>query len=371
MKNSTRKINNLAVFLAIGESLHDFKSKGQLKRLVNYNLKSYSQKFDQVYVFSYENEKTKLFSNCTVIPNKYRLHRYLYSLLLPILERQLIKKCSVSRGLQLTGGIPALVTKLLFQIPYVVNYGYDYVEFAKIEGKYLQSVLYSLIIYPILALANAVIATSKTNAKIVAKSVGSAKVRLIPNGVDLKLFKPLSQNKRKDIITIGFIGRLEKQKNLENLILACSRVHFPYQLEFWGAGAQKSALLKLAKTKKVNLEILPPQEYRKLPEILAKIDIFALISKTEGNPKILIEAMAAAKSIVASDIPGIDNIVKNNTTGLLTKTDAKSISVAISRLKQSDIRSKLGSSARLYIQNNYDIEILQVLENNLLLSLCR
>ena len=61
---------NLGVFLAIGESLSDLKSKGQLKRLLDYNIKEYSQNFDKVYIFSYENEKNfKLPKNCTLIAN--------------------------------------------------------------------------------------------------------------------------------------------------------------------------------------------------------------------------------------------------------------------------------------------------------------
>jgi len=48
---------NLGLFLSIGESLKDLEEKGQLNRLVNYNIKKYSQAFNKVYVFSYLNEK--------------------------------------------------------------------------------------------------------------------------------------------------------------------------------------------------------------------------------------------------------------------------------------------------------------------------
>ena len=50
----------LGVFLAIGESFKDFRAKGQLKRLLNYNIKEYSRHFDKVYIFSYSNEREKL-----------------------------------------------------------------------------------------------------------------------------------------------------------------------------------------------------------------------------------------------------------------------------------------------------------------------
>lgn len=370
MKKYTKEKNNLAVFLAIGESLEDFRSKGQLKRLMDYNIKSFCRNFNHVYVFSYKNESYRPFNNCTVITNQYGLHRYIYALLLPLIERRFIRNCSVSRGLQLTGGIPATVSKLFFKIPFIVNYGYDYETFAKIEGKQIQAILYRIIKYPILMFADKVIATTEANAIEVSEITNEDKVEIIPNGVDLKLFKPTNLNQNKTL-KITFIGRLEKQKNLDNLITACSSLTFPYQLKFYGQGSQKSDLVKLSKKIGVNLKIFPPQDYHKLPKIFKKTDIFVLPSIVEGNPKILLEAMAAAKSIVATDVSGINSLIENGKTGLLTQVDAKSIANAIKKLSNKKIRSKLGNNARLYVQNNFDIKILQAKEVNLLLELAK
>src|SRR3989344_3942762 len=104
----------LGVFLAIGESLGDLKSKGQLKRLLDYNIKAYCQNFEKVYIFSYANEKEKLPKNCRLITNEKNINRYIYSLILPFLKKKYIDDCDIIRGLQLSGGIPASVCKIFF-----------------------------------------------------------------------------------------------------------------------------------------------------------------------------------------------------------------------------------------------------------------
>src|SRR3989344_1670878 len=149
----------LGLVLAIGESLKDFKEKGQDRLLVEQNLKAYSQNFEKVFVFSYENEKYPLYKNSQLIANHAGIHRYLYSLAMPLIHRKEFKKCDVLRGLQVTGGIPCVVAKILYKKPFVVNYGYDYEAVSKIEKKYSQAFLYKIFAPIILKFADAVIVT--------------------------------------------------------------------------------------------------------------------------------------------------------------------------------------------------------------------
>ena len=180
----------LGVILAIGESLSDLKSKGQLKRLIDYNIQKYSHAFNQVFIFSYEAEKNfNLPKNCQLIANTSRLHRYPYSILMPIIKRKEITRCDVLRGLQLSGGIPAVIAKIIYGKRFIINYGYDYSKFAKIEDKNFQSFLYKLIQKLILVLADKVIVTSTEIKERLEKIIDKSKIIYIPNGVDLNLFR--------------------------------------------------------------------------------------------------------------------------------------------------------------------------------------
>src|SRR3989344_9077546 len=96
----------LGVILAIGESIDDFKKKGQDKLLVESHIKSYLKAFNSVYIFSYRNEAYKLPKGANLVANKFNLHRFIYSIVMPVTCRDAIKKCDILRGLQVTGGIP-------------------------------------------------------------------------------------------------------------------------------------------------------------------------------------------------------------------------------------------------------------------------
>ena len=118
---------NLGLFLAIGESFKDLEEKGQLKRLTEYNIEKYSEAFDKVFIFTYKDEKGyRLPKNCYLVPNNKNINRFVYSIVLPLIKRTEIDQCNILRGLQITGGIPASVAKIVFKKTFIINYDYVY-----------------------------------------------------------------------------------------------------------------------------------------------------------------------------------------------------------------------------------------------------
>lgn len=361
---------NLGLILAIGESFSDFKKKGQLKRLVDYNIKTYSQNFEKVYIFSYEKEKGfSLPDNCYLVPNDKNLNRYVYSLLLPFLKRKEINDCEVLRGLQLTGGIPAAISKIFHKKKFIINFGYDYSKFAKFEDKNIQSVLYKLIESPILKLADKVIVTSRQLEQVFTEKIGRKKLVFIPNGVDTNLFRKLPEKSKKNF-TVMFIGRLEKQKNLENLILALKNIP-KVRAIFIGVGTQKRNLMLLAEKNNVDLNFYGPIDYEKLPKALSTTDVFVLPSHIEGNPKILLEAMSCGIAVLGSNVEGIRELINDGENGLLSETDEKSIESKLRMLQDVNLRKRLGQNGRKFILKNYEIDNVLTKEVNLLLKLSK
>lgn len=357
---------NLGLFLAIGESLSDFEKRGQLARLVNYNINKYAQIFDEVFIFTYQNEQFKLPKNCILVTNKWGIHRYIYALLLPIIHIRYVKKCDILRGLQLTGGIPAAVAKVLFGKKFIINYGYDYASFAKIEGKHIQPILYKMIQKPILSLADAIIVTSQDLAKQLG-NIGGSKIFYIPNGVDLGLFRPIKDKSFGKILKIIYVGRFEKQKNLESIIKAVSQVKSQIVLDFYGFGKEQKPLRQLADSLAVRLSIHDPVDYLVLPKILASAHVFVLPSLEEGSPKILFEAMACGLPIIGTNVRGIKELIINGKTGLLVEPNPASIAQAIQKLaKNPKLREKLSLAARQFVQARFDINKLLDQEINLL-----
>ncbi len=335
---------NLGVFLNIGESFDDYRKKGQYDLIAEYLLSNYSRNFEKVFVFSYADEKFTIFNNVCILPNKWRLNRFFYSILAPFLYRKEIQSCSVLRGLQLAGGIPCLIANMVFDKPYVINYGYEYDHFARIEGKWLQWFLYKVIHWPILYFATKIIVTAsylKTSVKPFTKKNN---IVLIPNGVDTSQFIPRKLRKINDVL---FIGRLETQKNIHTLLEAVHLYKKKLRITIVGTGSQKQALQKLAQAYGVDCLFKGTVQHNKLPVIFNQSKIFVLPSLLEGNPKVLLEAFACGLPVIASNIDAHRDIIQSDQNGILCKPEAQSLAVALQNvMKNTILQTTFGINAR-------------------------
>ena len=355
----------LGVFLAIGESIRDFKNKGQDKLLINYNFKTYSENFDKVYVFSYENERYTFFSNVIVLPNKYKLPRYFYSIFLPLFYPKEIISGDIFRGLQITGGLPGIITKLFFRKKIIINYGYDYAKQAFIEGKKTRAFLYQLLKKLIFLIADKVIVTTTELRRQLNKN--NPKTVLIPNGININLFKKINQSKKYSCI---FVGRLERQKNLAVLIKAASKLDKRYRtILIIGEGKLKNRLFSYARKLAVNLKVISTVSNNQLPKYYNRAEIFILPSLLEGNPKALLEAMSCGLPCIGNDISGINSIIKDKYNGLIFKKTVNSLTDKLNLLlSDPKLAIKIGVNARKTIIRNYNYEILKKKEIKLLKS---
>jgi glycosyltransferase involved in cell wall biosynthesis len=95
---------------------------------------------------------------------------------------------------------------------------------------------------------------------------------------------------------------------------------------------------------------------------LAEIDVAVLPTwarwRMEGCPVALLEALAAGKACVATDIPGSRDIVENGVSGILVPPeDPEALALALQQLASSqDLRQQLGAAARQRIMDSYRIE---------------
>ncbi len=357
---------NLGLILSPGDSLLKQRKSGQLDRLIQYYLTPYSKHFKQVYIFSYASQKSKfnLPLNTSVIFKPKLVPYQLYQLLIPLIHRKLIKKIDVFRVFQAIGGLPLL----FINKPSVVTYGYHYHQFAKIEKQPLKANLINLIIKPILTKTSQIIVTSTENLKYLSKFGFKNKLTLITNGVDTTQFIPFGQ---KEPFLVLSIGRLTHQKDYSLLIKAIhhSKHQARIKLVLIGQGKLKAKLIQLAKKLKVNLTILPPQPHQTLIKHYQKAAVFSLTSKTEGQPKVLLEALSCACACLTTSFPG--NIITHNQTGLIAK-DRKDLTKNLDLLlDKPSLRLRLGGKARQEIIKNYDINKLVKKEINLLKKLIR
>ncbi len=338
---------------AAGDSFRNLEKAGQDSLFKNFYVKKFSKNFNKVMIFSYANEKVKgLPKNVLVIPNKYNLHRYLYGLLMPILNFKQINECDVFRVYHLFGTLPAVISKIFFRKKYTFNYAYDYIKFAQIEEKPLQVYLLKIINFLAKHTASKIFVANKTlEANIKVKN----KV-FLPNGVDTNTFKKSKTTKNK-ITKILSVGRLEKQKNYQMLIDALEGLNV--KLVIVGSGSLKRDLENQSKLRQVSLTIIDKIPHARINNIYQLADIFVLPSLIEGSPKALFEAMASEKAVLGSDVEGMNDIINNGQNGILVKQNVKSLKLGLTRLlKSRSLRQKLAKNARKYILENYDLSTL-------------
>lgn len=354
-------MNILGIMLPMGQSKKLLIESGQWQ-LWEGELKEYNKQFDHIELFEYHF-------------NDWR--RYIEVLFYPLLQKSRMCRCSMLKAVHLTGAIPCLLAKLFYGKKFLFSFGYHYDQFALVERKYFQWIFAKLFL-PIAMRGADIVMVPTEELKKYARGHGAKKVEIIPNGVDTELFKdrPLdikgSTFPDKKNITILFVGRLERQKNLETLIRAVHEISTNIKLVFVGSGSLKEEFLLLAKKLKVYLEIKKPVPHGRLSDIYHQADIFVLPSLVEGHPKVLLEAMVCELPCVASDIPGARDIITHNKDGFLVEPTVIGVSGGINRLiLDSQLRQKLGREARKTIEEKYNKQKLIVKEIRLLKSLKR
>jgi len=178
--------------------------------------------------------------------------------------------------------------------------------------------------------------------------VAPEKCRLVLNGVNVAAFSRTVEvvRKRQEVglldtdIVVGTMANLRPQKNHKNLIraFAQARKKAPnLKLLLAGDGECRSDLEELACKLDVSNGILFLGHRTDAEELMAIIDIYCLPSFYEGMPLSIMEAWAAGKPVVATDVLGIREIVRDQENGLLVRSDDSSaLADALLKMIQDD-----------------------------------
>jgi glycosyltransferase involved in cell wall biosynthesis len=170
-----------------------------------------------------------------------------------------------------------------------------------------------------------------TNSTLAAKSligrglVAEKNMRVIPNGIRLEPYAFNAKAReafRAEWAITGdefvwlAVGRLEEQKDFKTLLQAFSKL-FSGRLLVAGEGPMLGEL----KTDANNLGLKERVRFlglrKDIPLVLSAADAFVLSSAWEGLPNVVMEALAAAKPVVATDVGGVRELVEENKSGFI------------------------------------------------------
>ena len=127
---------------------------------------------------------------------------------------------------------------------------------------------------------------------------------------------------------------------------------------FVGEGEDREKLLNLVRENGLDNQVYFLGQRKDIPQILQLSNGLILPSLYEGLPLCVIEAMAAGKAVVATDVGGTNKLVKNNETGFVVPPkDSKSLALAIENLARlSDKGKRMGQLGKELVIKNYSIK---------------
>jgi glycogen synthase len=220
--------------------------------------------------------------------------------------------------------------------------------------------------------AKLIVAVSKYSMGRILESydVDNSKVRVVPNGVDPEKFKPQDRDVARQHLGLSnepcvlFVGSLIPRKGLQFLIKAAEKiVNQRPQTKFLivGEGPLKNQLQALISTQDLlgNFKFIGNLKDKQLSDVYNCADVFALPSIQEGQGIVLLEAEASTVPVVAFEVGGISEAVRNGETGYLvnfgnTEEFADSI---IRLLSDRALHDKMGLNGRRFVLENYTWDI--------------
>lgn len=186
------------------------------------------------------------------------------------------------------------------------------------------------------------------------------------NGVDIERFGAAAaariDSRTADSRTIGYVGRLTRDKGLVELVAAFDRLRpeFPgLRLLLVGDFEDGDPLPEGTRRR---IELSPEIELTGFvddpADFYARLDVAALPSYREGLPNAALEAAAAGRSIVASRIPGMADAIVDGETGLLVPAgDVEALAGALRALLSDPARaSRMGRAARERVAREFEPE---------------
>jgi glycosyltransferase involved in cell wall biosynthesis len=192
--------------------------------------------------------------------------------------------------------------------------------------------------------------------------IASQKIRVIPNGIDLDRFAAAPSDAlpmlRRNATVIGMAGRLVSQKGFHDVIAAAPAIlaRFPEtQFLIAGDGPQRPLLEQAARDTGVAHAFVFAGARSDMHRLYRAMDIFVLPSLNEGMPMTVLEAMAAGRTVVATRVGAIPELVGDGESGrLFAPGDRAALTaVLLDLLSDPDTRARMGAAGYSRVSRDY------------------
>jgi glycosyltransferase involved in cell wall biosynthesis len=211
------------------------------------------------------------------------------------------------------------------------------------------------------------------------RGIKSSRLHFLPNVVDTDRFTPadpeaVSRDGSAPIILLA-AGRLTREKRFDRFINIVHGLRVSgLNVQGWIVGATRANedLRPELERQAAALGLLPDAvqflgSVAEMSSIYRRSSICVLTSEHEGTPNVLLESMSVGLPVVATNVGGVPEIVKDGETGFLVPGEDLNAQVTvIARLvRDSDLRARIARQGRAYVEENHSVHRLPAHLNSL------
>ena len=196
--------------------------------------------------------------------------------------------------------------------------------------------------------------------------VKTAKIRLIPNGIDLRPFDGAAPTLRtllvdSSTLLVGIVGRLSKEKGVDLFLRAAARVlsQLPnVMFVVVGDGPERETLETLIDELNIRDKVSMLGRREDMAEIYASMDVMISSSHQEGLPMTILEGMASGRAWIATAVGDVPTIVVNDQTGVLIPAGNIEILATelVALLGDQGRRKRLGDAGKLLVEREFSAQ---------------
>lgn len=248
--------------------------------------------------------------------------------------------------LYLSTNIAALISNFKNTPLVITNHGFE----SQTAPKFIQDAYLPTVGKATLDSADCILCYTETDAQKVKNLGVKSKTEIIPNGVDVEKFKPTQIPASK---TVLYVGRLTEDKGVKRAVTAFEKIapDLPeYSLDIIGSGPLEDDLRESTSDR---INVVGEIENNQLPKKYNEADLTVLPSSNEGLPRTILESLACATPVVASNLPQLEDVVEQSGI-LIDPTNMDKLSDAMKYIIENDKEQhKMGETGRKRVIEQY------------------
>jgi glycosyltransferase involved in cell wall biosynthesis len=190
----------------------------------------------------------------------------------------------------------------------------------------------------------------------------AARMRYVPNGIDLTRFLPRPPDDAAEGVTIGTVAALRAEKNLARLLRAFAALpgELGARLVVVGDGPERPGLEALAAGLGIAARVRFLGHVADPAPLYAGFDVFALSSDTEQMPISVLEAMAAGLPVAATDVGDVRAMLaEGNGPFVVPKAEEAALAGALQALAVDvGLRQAIGRANRARAEQDFDERVM-------------